>query len=758
MSYDQLKAKFSREKFYLVEIYAPYCDLSYGIAPCTASGGPKCYNTFKTCQDVANFTPSDKVYRFCSARSPIPPGVPNLTMPTVESVNFTAPSIDITGGLGVRASAAVTFRDGPSADIGIDKYVDERTYIPHQQGTWWGKWRARNAYYEDLKIIIYSGFLAADGSFSFANMQRREYVVTSLRTGNGKAVVDSRDPLKLTEALKAQYPAKSTGVLEADLAVGATAATLAPAGVGDAEYPASGFVRLSSEVIGFTRTGDSLTLVRAQYNTAEAAHSAGDSVQLCALENDRVDVILAKLLTVGAAIPSAYIPTADWAAEASANYPTSIERLITQPEPVEAHIKELCGETCPSYLYWDERASLIRWEAVAAPPVDLDTLDDTNNMTGDLTAIDQLKLRASRVFVYSAQVDPTKKKDETSNYSQTYLRVDTDAETAAGSPAIKTVYSRWISRFNKAAAVLLATRLGRRFAQAPRLINFKMTSKDTDYWLGSSANLEHFELQDVDGSRGTVPAQVVSVAEKPDGYVYSALELYWGEELPGDAEDGVDLVILGGSVNNINLRAIYDTLYPAPTVDSVVRFIIDTGVEVGSTSTAAYSIDTGSWPVGMAPIQLGVRGYAQGKGGAGADVFGSAEAGGPCLLMNYDVTVLFVSGRMAGGGGGGGYDVSNDAGFQEYAAGGGGAGIQPGTGGGQGTSPGSDGFSGTRDEGGNGGAAGFALGGKGGGPGVSGSAGKNIVSLGAAAGAAIVTNGYTLLIEDGAANIKGAIV
>lgn len=762
MAYDIQRKKFSREKFYLVELFAPYCDLSYGVAPCTASGGPKCYNTFGTCQDRVDFTPSTKAYRFCSARSPIPPGVPNFIMPTITGVNFTAPSVDVTGGLGVRASVAVTFADAPSGDIDTDKYVNERTYMPHQQGTFWGKWRARNPFYEDLKVIVWSGFLNDDGSYSADNMQRREYVVTGLQVGNGKAKLDARDPLKLAEGLKSQYPAKSTGELLSDITTNATSATLAPAGVGDAEYPASGFIRISSEVIGFTRTGDTLTLTRAQYNTLPAAHSSGDAVQLCALENSRVDMILTKLLTQAAAVDPAYINTADWAAEASANYPTSLERLITAPESVEDLIKELC-ETCPSYIYWDERVSLIRWEAVQAPAVDLGTLNDRDHMVGDLTYVDQLKLRASRVIVYSAQVDPTKKRDEVSNYAQTYIRVDSDAENAAGSPAIKTIYSRWLSQFNKAGAVLLATRLGRRFAQAPRLVNFTLTSKDTEYWLGSSAILEHPELQQFDGSAGTLPVQVVSVAEKPSGYVYGALELYWGEDLPDDAPDGVDLVIIGGDVRNINLRTIYDSLYPAPTVDSVVRFVVDTSVEVGSDNPSLESMNTGSWPSGMPPIQLVVRGAIAGRGGVGSpSVTVPGGPGSNALVMNYNVTILSISGLIGGGGGGGGAssapidgDPTPETGSGR-AIGGGGAGSPRGFG-----SPNGSLTNGgiTREfttpdminyKAGNGGDLGQ--------PGENGVTDFGASSAGGAAGAAIITNGYTLTIESGSGNIFGAII
>jgi len=46
-----------REPVHLVEIVQPFCDNTYGTAPCTASGtdDEKCYNTRATCQDPDNF-------------------------------------------------------------------------------------------------------------------------------------------------------------------------------------------------------------------------------------------------------------------------------------------------------------------------------------------------------------------------------------------------------------------------------------------------------------------------------------------------------------------------------------------------------------------------------------------------------------------------------------------------------------------------------------------------------------------------------
>lgn len=747
MTYDVKRAEFTKEPFYLVVLQAPYCGLTYGVAPCAASGpvGSECYNTFKTCQDLPNYDPELKGYTFCSARSPLPVGLPVGTLPTVQSVTFTAPTVDVTGGLGVRASVAVTMGDAPSGDILIDKYVTTRSYIASERGTWWGKWRSRNPYYEDLPVTVYVGYLNEDGSYSADNMQPRAYIVSGLQVGNGKAKIDGRDPLKLAEGLKAQYPLPSSGTLEADLVPGVLTATLSPAGVGDAEYTTEGFVRVSSEVMAFTRVGDVLTLVREQYNTTEQSHSAGDTVQLCKRDNDRIDRVIANWLTTAANVPTAFIPYDAWGDEADANYPGDIDRLITEPEDVEDLIKEVC-ETVPSYIYWDERTSLIQFKAVKAPPIGLPTLNERDNFTGVLTYADQLRLRASRILVYFGQINPTVDRDQTSNYTQLHIREDADAAAAAGSTAIRTVYSRWLNNFNKAGAVTLATRLGRRFAQAPRLLNFTMTSKDNHYWLGSEASIEHSELQTPDGGAGIVPAQVVSVAQKKDSYVYQALELYWGESLPGDAEDGVDLVVLGADLYDVNLRTIYNSLYPDPTIDSIVRFVIDTAVEVGSTSATTYSIDTGLWPVGMAPIQLEVRGITQGRGGRGGSSAAGGQPGqdgGTCIYMRHALTIRSVTGRIAGGGGGGGGAGTDPGG------GGGGAGSLPGEGG---TALGGfSGDDGTRDAGGLGG-GGAA---NGGGPA---EPGEDSEAVGGAAGAAIITNGYTLTIESGSGNILGAII
>jgi len=62
----------------------------------------------------------------------------------------------------------------------------------------------------------------------------------------------------------------------------------------------------------FTRSGDTLTLTRAQWGTEDKAHKAGDTVQICEAFNENIIIALDRILTTGAGLPSAYIPTTAW--------------------------------------------------------------------------------------------------------------------------------------------------------------------------------------------------------------------------------------------------------------------------------------------------------------------------------------------------------------------------------------------------------------------------------------------------------------
>ena len=159
-----------REPLQIVEIEQPFCNLEYGVSPCTAevgvTGSIKCFNTAKTCQDTANYDQSPLKLRFCKPQSKTPEGV--FCIPSLMSVKTSPTIINVVGGsrskgpLGVRAEVSVQISDHPYSDLVVDKYRTERSYIATDRGTFWSKWIARNPYYNNYILRVYDGYVGQE--------------------------------------------------------------------------------------------------------------------------------------------------------------------------------------------------------------------------------------------------------------------------------------------------------------------------------------------------------------------------------------------------------------------------------------------------------------------------------------------------------------------------------------------------------------------------------------------------------------------
>lgn len=239
-----------------VEIDIPYCGLSYGVAPCTASipttGAIKCFNTRATCQDRENLDEEDVTLRFAKATAYLPKGIDCI--PNVQEISFTPATISLGENLGTRATLSVTFFDEPHSDAGegFDKYLADRDYNPWDQGTFWGKFRARQPFLRGRSIRWITGLEVQD----LDAMETRHFVIESFDgpTPDSKYTLVAKDVLKLVDGDRAMAPAASTGFLVASITDIATTATLSPSGVGDAEYPIEGHLALGGkEIVAFKR-------------------------------------------------------------------------------------------------------------------------------------------------------------------------------------------------------------------------------------------------------------------------------------------------------------------------------------------------------------------------------------------------------------------------------------------------------------------------------------------------------------------------
>jgi hypothetical protein len=292
------------------------------------------------------------------------------------------------------------------------------------------------------------------------------------------------------------------------------------------------------------------------------------------------------------------------------------------------------------------------------------------------------------------------------------------------------------------------------------MFNFALDAKDADIWTGTPCFVDSAWIVNPDGTRTPLAAQVVSAVEG-DNYSYRALEWSYGASVPED--DDIDnvgsAIVLSGELTDLNLRAVYDNLFPSISAGDDVRFIFDLACTAGGTGFA-FAVDTGEWPELDTPPLIDVRGLLIGRGGNGADVDGVGVDGGVALRLQNDIR-LSNTGIIGGGGGGGAYDRES-TGFDTFSCGGGGGagfilsqGGQPSFNGNEITFGGSGG---TKTSGGFGGFTPEAQGGTGGGLGQAGETTAESVLAGAA-GAAIVTNGYTIdYVGAGAGDIRGAII
>jgi hypothetical protein len=754
-----------------IELDIPFCSLVYGVAPCTASlvsspptGTIKCFNSKATCQDTDNFTPADVTLRFAKPTNYLPREIDCI--PSILEVSYTPSTISLGKNLGTRATLSVTFKDHPHSDTGegYDKYLSERPYDPFRQGTYWGKFRARQPFLRGQAIRWITGLVGDD----LEDMETRHFVVDSFDgpTPDGKYTIVAKDVLKLADGDRAQAPELSNGFLVADISASEGNFTLSPTGIGNAEYPTSGYLCVGgNEIISFTRSGDVVTVTgHAQLGTTATTHKAQDRVQVVLrYAGEDVADIVDDLLENYADVPASYISLEDWQAETATFLGTVYTATICEPTSVATLVSELCEQA--GLAIWDDNLERrLRLQVLRGVVTDADTFTPDNTLQGTLTIKEQPETRLSRVQTYFGQKDPTKPLSNLDNYRSTSLVIDEDAETDYGSSAIKTILSRWIPEAGRTVADRLGSIILGRFRDPPRRLTFATARyAETDVELGRGYRAESFCVQDATGSQSDIPIQATRINPGPDRFTVEAEEMLWTAP---DADLTNRQIVFDANNYNINLRTAHDSIYPTPASGDEVTCTINSGVVIGSVATGAVrAFDVGSWPAGVT-INLIVNGRIQGMGGVGGagGAFNSggspAGTGGIALYTRYPINLEFPSGGEIWGGGGGGGGGAGSGGPGSSGNGGGGGGGGAGQNGGVpangGSSGGLGGFFGTATAGGvggNSGGAGAGAGGTGGGPGLSGGAGNTgLGGFGGAAGApgsAIDGNSFVTIAVSG---------
>lgn len=690
MSYTDRSRDVGRIPVELVELDADACALRFGTGACTATGTP-CYNTWPTCKARAAYSQTTKTYRFAAPSAALPVGLECL--PILQSVQYAGQVLTPAKGLGIRASVTLRFTDVPWPDVDHDPYFDQRPTGIDAPGTFWGRWRARNRYVWGRMLRVISGYVVA-GQIDPADCITRAYVIESITGPDraGSVSITAKDLLKLADDERAQCPRVSTGRLSADLLATDITATLLPAGVGDAEYPASGLIRIASELISYTRAGDVLTLTRGQCGTLAKDAKADDLVQLCAVfVNQPVQRLLHTLLTDFARVPSEYIDLAAWDAERNAKLLGVYSSVIADPVGVNTLLAELC-EQGQCYIWWDEVGQRIEFRALTRITAnDLPVLTDADHfLKGSVQVSEAIGERQSRFVIRFDQIDPTKKLDDAANFRRRHLAIDVQSEGdhEYGSARTRVINSRWFNSGSQARVEQLGAALLARYRDVPRVLDVHLDEADA-LPTGALFMPVTRHLQDVAGMPLPLVMQVIE--QQPQGRSIQrvkAQELIWTVGLPVNPK-----VLIGVDMWDVNLRALYESEYGTPIAGQTVTFVVQSGVLVSSTQApmplSAFwnyesypemhgipAIDTGIWPESV-QLVLQIAGAVVGRGGAGG-MLGRTEddtdktypdrypgldrstaiAGGPGApgLRNRhaNLSLLIESGGVLSGGGGGG--------------------------------------------------------------------------------------------------------
>lgn len=638
-----------------IEVDIDYCSLEYGIGACPAVLGVdsrvKCFNTWKTCAVRDAFTLSVKTVRFAIASEYLPGDIPCFPSIEPNGIAYTSQVIEPGKSMGKRASLSVTLIDHPDGDTFFDKYHAERLYNPREQGTFWGKWRARNPFVKGRPLRYIRGVLGQ----AYEEMEVRHLIIetTDGPGADGRFKITAKDILKIADGDRAQAPKKSNGVLLSDLAAGEGSFTLDPAGIGDLEYPADGEIAIGEEMMTFTRAGDVMTITRGEHGTEDSDHNDGDLVQLVLVySGEKPENIIEDLLLNYADGDADQIPIEEWHQEIDQYINRVYTGRIAKPTAVSALINELIEQV--GLNFWvDDIANLIRMRSLR-PVTSGDLLvNDDSLIAGTLQPTEQPDKRVSQAWTSFAQINPLEDLDRQSNFASGVATVDGQSEIDYGMPAIYKVNSRWLDRFNRSGAERLNSQILSRYRDPPRKFVFACHRDSVPPKIGLGFRLRSRYLQGPDGAPEIVMAVVTALQPLWDRYIVTAEEMLFFQR--NDLEDQ-RLIVIDQNATNINLLQIHNTIYNAPEGGESVLFVIQNAVIVGGSNAQHVSITVGDWPPGCI-LTLTSKGRMAGAGGRGGGYQvndGVGEAGGTAFYTRYPITIDNTDGIIAGGGGGGG--------------------------------------------------------------------------------------------------------
>jgi len=523
MTFQDQANKALRKPSVRVTLRLDYCDNDYGVAPCTANlpAGEQCFNTRQTCQDIPNFTPTTKDYVFYLEKEA--PRPEENAFNCLKRVDLAPAKISPGKGLGSRNNVQIQFFDFADDDFFTDPYNEDRNYIATDQGTFWGKFLARNPFYQGRALIVEYGFF--DDS---RNLESEIYLyqIDQIKLDpKGTVTLIGKDPLSKTESFKNQAPTLSDITLVFALGTG----TVVQFTVSD--QPASNVISPTLGLAGFVRIDDEISeyyfqvgvsyflFPRGQFTTDPAPHDAGTLVQPCLVyPAQSPDLVLFDLLTQYADIDPAFIDQAAWAAEVATWLSTiTIFQCISEPTGVGDLIDRIL-KAINSELWYDPKAGQIIFKSnnpILPNQYIPQRITNDDFLQNSIKLKSEEKLRKSQIWVYTDPKSYIGDLDKAENYFNLSISADltSEGELLYGESQVDRIFADWLT--NATMGQTVAEQILQRYNRTPYELTGLLDAKDFDVSTGLHFLLDSPNLQDVDGQPAITQFQVTSADYDP---------------------------------------------------------------------------------------------------------------------------------------------------------------------------------------------------------------------------------------------------
>jgi len=434
-TYAALQEEISRIPCDLIMLTMDFCAETFGEGACAATGETKCYNTFPTCRDKANFNRSTKEYKFTSAAAPTP--FSTGERPYIQKITPFATEIK-TDNITVSARVKAKMHDEADTDIGIDPYVADRAAV---QGTFWKKFLARNPNYKDRILEWYEGFIG----LSEEQFERRFVgLLDNITRAGNAATIEATDIL--TALADIDVPAEVDVKLTSAVTDSDTTLTVDDTTV----LASSGYVRISDEIIQYTGiTATQITgCTRGMFGTVADGHSANDNVQPCRYyAADNPFDVLQEMLSVDAGYDPSYIDSDSFAdAKDWPGGEPDIWAIVSEPTPLEDLFFEVLELTDNKVWVAEDLKITIARNYPNRGARTYTCWNDAENIIDGSASVDlNEESRITRVLLYWDK-DTIGDLDDPASFARLDIAVDADAESAAeyNDEVKKEIWSRWL--------------------------------------------------------------------------------------------------------------------------------------------------------------------------------------------------------------------------------------------------------------------------------------------------------------------------